>query len=188
MEVPAFTDGELTGISVATVDLTADVPTLHTIVPATKFANNVDWSPDGSHIVFSAPIEGGEPGGALSDLWTVRPDGSELTQVTDVAAAGGAAVQPTFTPDGQRIIFMLTEASERRLTGHGHGRPGRHRSAAGDQLRADVGLAPASAARGVVGSSHGPSGRGELPATPRWCCEVRLKAPSDSLACIRHQA
>ena len=111
MEVPAFADGELTGISVATVDLTADVPALHTIVPATKFANNVDWSPDGGHIAFSAPIEGGEPGGALSDLWMVRPDGSELTQVTDVAAAGGAAVHPTFTPDGQRIMFMLTDTA-----------------------------------------------------------------------------
>ena len=111
MEVPAFAEGELTGIKLATVDLTADVPALHTIVPGTRFANNVDWSPDGAHIVFSAPIEGGEPGGALSDLWTVRPDGSELTQVTDVAAAGGAAVQPTFTPDGQRIIFMLSEAT-----------------------------------------------------------------------------
>ncbi len=69
MEVPAFADGELTGVSLATVDLTAAVLALHTILPAAKFANNVDWSPDGAHIVFSAPIEGGEPGGTLSDLW-----------------------------------------------------------------------------------------------------------------------
>ena len=111
MEVPAFADGELAGIPVAIVDLTADVPALHTIVPGTKFANNVDWSPDGAHIVFSAPIEGGEPGGALSDLWTVLSDGSGLTQVTDVAASGGAAVHPTFTPDGQRIMFRLTDTA-----------------------------------------------------------------------------
>ena len=111
MEVPAFVDGELTGVSLATVDLTADAPALHTIVPSSVFANNVDWSPDGAHIVFSAPIEGGEPGGALSDLWLVRPDGSDLRQVTDVAASGGSAVQPTFTPDGERIIFMLSEAT-----------------------------------------------------------------------------
>ena len=31
----------------------------------------------------------------------VHPDGSGLRQVTDVAASGGTAVQPTFTPDAR---------------------------------------------------------------------------------------
>jgi Tol biopolymer transport system component len=111
VELPSFVDGELTGVSLATFDLATDIPSLDKIVPPTAFANNPDWSPDGLHIVFSAPIEGGEAGGALSDLWMVRSDGSDLIQVTDVAASAGSAVQPTFTPDGQRIIFMLTDAA-----------------------------------------------------------------------------
>ena len=63
-----------------------------------------DWSPDGTLIAFSAPIQGGEPGGSLSDVWVVHPDGTGLTAVTDVAGTGGAAVQPTFTPDGRSAV------------------------------------------------------------------------------------
>ena len=39
----------------------------------------------------------------------VHPDGTGLTAVTDVAGTGGAAVQPTFTPDGERIMFKLDD-------------------------------------------------------------------------------
>ena len=81
-----------------------------TIVPADLLANNPDWSPDGTLIAFSAPIVGGEPRISLSDIWVVIPDGTGLRQVTDVAATGGSAVQPTFTPDGTRIMFKLNDA------------------------------------------------------------------------------
>jgi Tol biopolymer transport system component len=102
-------DGEdLAGISLEVLDLASPGAT-RTIVPADRMANNVDWSPDGTLIAFSAPIEGGEPGGAKSDLWLVAPDGTGLRRVTDVAAAGGAAVHPTFTPDGSHLMFKLSD-------------------------------------------------------------------------------
>jgi Tol biopolymer transport system component len=93
------------------VDLTAATPEIRTIVPFELVANNPDWSPTDDLLVFSAPAEGGEPGGAKSDLWTVRSDGSGLTRLTDVAASGGTAIHPAFTPDGERVLFVLMDAA-----------------------------------------------------------------------------
>lgn len=99
------------GVSLETLDLANPIPGLtHRIVPVDRFANNADWSPDGSLVVFSAPIEGGDPGGDLSDIWVVNPDGTGLRPVTDVATSGGSAVQPTFTPDGRWIMFKLADS------------------------------------------------------------------------------
>jgi Tol biopolymer transport system component len=38
----------------------------------------------------------------------MNADGTEPRQITDVARSGGSAVQPTFTPDGTRVIFKLS--------------------------------------------------------------------------------
>jgi Tol biopolymer transport system component len=53
-------------------------------------ASNPDWSPDGERIAFDA-----------GDLFTVRPDGSDLRRATDF----GSAFFPAWSPDGQRIAF-----------------------------------------------------------------------------------
>lgn len=108
-------DADIAGDGLAIVDLTAATPALQEIVPSDRFANNPDWSPAGDLIVFSAPDEGGEPGGKLSDLWTVRPAGPGPVRVTDLAAAGGTAIHPTFTPDGSRILFVLDDPAAGRL-------------------------------------------------------------------------
>jgi Tol biopolymer transport system component len=39
-----------------------------------------------------------------SNLNTIRPDGTDLRQLTTYPRAGERAVHPTFTPDGERII------------------------------------------------------------------------------------
>ena len=44
-----------------------------------------------------------------SDVWVAAPDGSDARQVTDLAATGGGADQPAFTPDGQAILFVWSE-------------------------------------------------------------------------------
>ena len=97
------------GVSLEVLDLATPGVT-RTIVPVERMANNADWSPDGKLIAFSAPIAGGEPGGPLSDIWVVNRDGTQPRRVTDVAAAAGTALQPTFNPDGTSIIFKLTDA------------------------------------------------------------------------------
>jgi Tol biopolymer transport system component len=42
-----------------------------------------------------------------SNLYTIRPDGSGLTQLTDYGPGERRAGQPTWTPDGERILFTL---------------------------------------------------------------------------------
>jgi Tol biopolymer transport system component len=65
--------------------------------PVTTVAKSAypDWSPDGSRIAFSRPA-GGE------QVFTVRLDGSELTQLTSV---GTYARDPVFSPDGGTIVI-----------------------------------------------------------------------------------
>jgi len=53
------------------------------------------WSPDGQLIVFSRFA------GSGSALYTVRPDGSQLTKLTNSPFAG----DPQWSPDGQRIAY-----------------------------------------------------------------------------------
>ena len=112
VEMPSFSDEELLGDALGVLDLTAEPPPLRTLVDGSVFANNPDWSPDGGSIVFSAPAEGGEAGGRLSDLWLVDACGGTPRRVTDLAAGGGTAVQPTFSADGSRIVFKLSDPSQ----------------------------------------------------------------------------
>lgn len=96
------------GVSLEVLDV-ANPGTTRQLIPVELFANNSDWSPDGALIAFSAPGEGGEPGGARSDLWVVAPDGTGLRRVTDLASDGGTAVQPTFIDGGTRLAFKLDD-------------------------------------------------------------------------------
>ena len=65
-----------------------------------------DWSPDGQRIVFFAYGPGWyQQTTNATNLFTIRPDGTGLTQVTQLGENQDQAVQPTWTPDGSRIIF-----------------------------------------------------------------------------------
>jgi Tol biopolymer transport system component len=65
-----------------------------------------DWSPDGQRIVFFAYGPGWyQQTTNATNLHTIRPDGTGLTQVTHFRENDDQAVQPTWTPDGRRIIF-----------------------------------------------------------------------------------
>ena len=71
-----------------------------------------DWSPDGETIVFTT-YDLGEFQGTdePSNLFTIRPDGTDLTQLTRYPPGGKRATQPTWTPDGTRILFTLVGQS-----------------------------------------------------------------------------
>jgi Tol biopolymer transport system component len=72
-----------------------------------RFAYYPDWSWASDTIVFSTEALGyqAQPGAGDDtwNLWTIRPDGSDLRQVTDVPP-GTRLWQPSWTPDGTRII------------------------------------------------------------------------------------
>jgi serine/threonine protein kinase/Tol biopolymer transport system component len=57
------------------------------------------WSPDGSHLLFFSNR------GGKYEAWAVRPDGSDLRQVT--RAAGEPVFNPIWSPDGRRIAAAL---------------------------------------------------------------------------------
>jgi Tol biopolymer transport system component len=63
---------------------------------------DADWSPDGSRIVFSSwPIR--DFNDRRANVFTVRPDGSDLRPLTDSRCGGCGA--PSWTPDGAHILF-----------------------------------------------------------------------------------
>jgi len=66
------------------------------------------WSPDGSHIVFQHSdiptwVDGGPYPCDEWEVWTVKPDGSDLSPLVSTAMGGGA--YPSFSPNGYRIVY-----------------------------------------------------------------------------------
>src|SRR5262249_20188153 len=55
------------------------------------------WSPDGRQILFYSNRSG------KYEAWTIRPDGSGLTQITRLPADN--VFTPTWSPDGRQIVF-----------------------------------------------------------------------------------
>jgi Tol biopolymer transport system component len=69
----------------------------------TKIADGQDssWSPDGTRIAFEMGVQG-----ESSDLFTVHPDGTGLTQLTNLE---GGEELPSWSPDATRIAFLHTQ-------------------------------------------------------------------------------
>jgi Tol biopolymer transport system component len=73
----------------------ADGENLHQVSPATLAAEYPEWSPDGARILFESPD------GEKRDLYTVRPDGTDIRRLT----ADGASASASWVADG-RILFV----------------------------------------------------------------------------------
>jgi len=71
------------------------------------------WSPDGEWIVVEYDSEGLDP--AESDLHRMRPDGSEVEQMTFYETAARRPYHPRYTPDGEWIIYSLHTTGTREL-------------------------------------------------------------------------
>jgi dipeptidyl aminopeptidase/acylaminoacyl peptidase len=103
------------GSAVFVVD--ADGRNLRQLSPATLPARLPEWSPDGSRIVFTSWVNkivrvgGDNVSDVYQDVYTVRPDWTDLRRLTTEGLSNGA----TWTPDG-RIMFTR-ECTVQRPTG-----------------------------------------------------------------------
>jgi TolB protein len=71
-------------------------------------ANNAKWSPDGSRIVFNSHNDP-QPG-EDANLYTMRPDGTGLVQLTHYRGGRLNAYAGSWSPDGKQIVFHLRGA------------------------------------------------------------------------------
>lgn len=68
------------------------------------------WSPDGSRILFNRGVRLPNSIWSNFDLYTVKPDGSDLQRLTDHPASDG---HPVWTPDGKQILYNSGQAGYR---------------------------------------------------------------------------
>jgi Tol biopolymer transport system component len=62
-----------------------------------------DWSPDGSKILFESGRDHVQTAeGWPQDIYTMRPNGTDVIRLTDIASGGFG---PSWSPDGSRIAF-----------------------------------------------------------------------------------
>jgi Tol biopolymer transport system component len=65
-----------------------------------------DWSPDGTHLVFTQ--YGDEPiPGVSANIATIRPDGTDLRLLTHHQGGDVRATAGSYSPDGRWIVFRL---------------------------------------------------------------------------------
>jgi TolB protein len=77
-----------------------------------SMADKIDWSPDGSRIVFSMPAFGPP---LSSNVYTIRPNGSGLTQLTHDTGGKINNGADSWSPDGQEIVFASNRAGAYQL-------------------------------------------------------------------------
>jgi TolB protein len=79
-----------------------------------------DWSPDGSLLVFHRGVRD-----STRAIYTVKPDGSDLTRLSPPCSASGPGVETTcedgegasFLPDGKHVVYTRATGNERHFPG-----------------------------------------------------------------------
>jgi Tol biopolymer transport system component len=93
----------------------ADGGQLVRLTPPSMLAGECDWSPDGTQLVLGThPLAAFDFDAVISNLFTIRPDGTGLHALTHSTTSNDRATQAHFTPDG-RIIYTRVTPSSRTL-------------------------------------------------------------------------
>jgi len=95
----------------AVFTIAADGTRLVQVTPQSMLAGDCDWSPDGTHLVFAThPLQLFNFDAVVSNLFTIRPDGTGLRQLTNSTTPNDRATQAHFTPGGRIIYTRVTPA------------------------------------------------------------------------------
>jgi Tol biopolymer transport system component len=100
--------GTATGSAIAVIDVTGEGAKPVVLTDWSMYATYPDWRPGSDEIMFSTyDLEEFKATDEPSNLYTIKSDGSGLIALTSFGRAEQRATQPSWTPDGSRIIFAL---------------------------------------------------------------------------------
>ena len=104
----SITPGSAMGSAIAVIDVDSEGAEPVILTDWSMYATYPDWHPRADEILFTTYDLGEFPGtDKPSNLYTMTSDGSGQTALTTFGEAEQRATQPTWTPDGERIIFAL---------------------------------------------------------------------------------
>jgi Tol biopolymer transport system component len=112
-------EGTLTGSSIAVIDADgAPDQAPRVLTDPALLATHPDWHPAEDLIVFGTrPLGDFQDEWLATNLYTIRADGTDLRQVTSYGNRDTRATFPTWTPDGQEIVFSYVEPTTGALSG-----------------------------------------------------------------------
>jgi Tol biopolymer transport system component len=100
--------GTATGSTIAVIGVAEAGAEPIVLTDWSMYATYPDWGRGSDEILFSTYDLGEFPAtDEPSNLYTIKPDGSGQSALTSFGSAERRATQPTWTPDGSRIIFAL---------------------------------------------------------------------------------
>lgn len=96
---------------IATVAADGSEATPTVVSPAGMDAFGPDWHPSGDRIAFATRFDPSDPDTrtVATDIWTVRPDGTDAVNLSNLGLGQQRAIEPTWTPDGRRLVFTLVD-------------------------------------------------------------------------------
>jgi TolB protein len=99
----------------AAFTIRADGTGLTQLTTTSMLAGDCDWSPDGTRLAFAIhPLAAFNFDAVVSNLYTIRPDGTGLRQLTHSTTSNDRATQAHYTPDGH-IIYTRVSPNGRTL-------------------------------------------------------------------------
>lgn len=108
---PDFDEERATGATIGIVDLTAPKPAFVPLLPFDSHAQNPDWSSRADVIVFQVTPDV-DRAVISSEIAVMSLDDHVRRRVTNFGDSG-FGLQPSWTPDGARIIFVSSQPDDR---------------------------------------------------------------------------